>query len=68
MVHCSGGKGRTGTILAAYLIKTRNVLSAHQAIDKLRNIRGELIQSKCQEDILFDYEKYIRSGGSSTKR
>ena len=59
MVHCSGGKGRTGTILAAYLIKKRNVLNAHQAINKLRKIRGESIQSKDQENILFDYEKYL---------
>jgi len=59
MVHCSGGKGRTGTILAAYLIKKRNVLNAYQAIYKLRNIRGESIQSKDQENILFDYEKYL---------
>jgi atypical dual specificity phosphatase len=61
MVHCSGGKGRTGTILAAYLIKKRNVLNAYQAINKLRKIRGESIQSKEQENILFDYEKYLRS-------
>jgi atypical dual specificity phosphatase len=46
MVHCSGGKGRTGTILAAYLLKKRNVLNAYQAINKLRKIRGESIQSK----------------------
>jgi atypical dual specificity phosphatase len=59
MVHCSGGKGRTGTILAAYLIKKRNVLNAYQAIYTLRNIRGESIQSKGQENILFDYEKYL---------
>jgi atypical dual specificity phosphatase len=59
MVHCSGGKGRTGTILAAYLLKKRNVLNAYQAINKLRKIRGESIQSKDQENIVFDYEKYL---------
>jgi atypical dual specificity phosphatase len=67
MVHCSGGKGRTGTILAAYLIKKRIVLNAYQAINKLRKIRGESIQSKDQENILFDYEKYLRSERPSTE-
>lgn len=59
MVHCSGGRGRTGTILAAYLLKKRKVLNAYQTINKLRKIRGESIQSKDQENILFDYEKYL---------
>ena len=45
--------GRTGTILAAYLIKKGNVLNAYQTINRLRNIRGESIQSKEQEDIVF---------------
>jgi atypical dual specificity phosphatase len=67
MVHCSGGKGRTGTILAAYLLKKRNVLNAYQAINKLRKIRGESIQSKDKENILFDYEKYVRNEKPSTE-
>jgi atypical dual specificity phosphatase len=67
MVHCSGGKGRTGTILAAYLLKKGNVLNAYQAINKPRKIRGESIQSKDQENILFDYEKYVRNEKLSTK-
>jgi atypical dual specificity phosphatase len=61
MVHCSGGKGRTGTILAAYLIKKGNVLNAYQAINRLRNIRGESIQSKDQENIVFSYEEHLKN-------
>jgi atypical dual specificity phosphatase len=61
LVHCSGGKGRTGTILAAYLIKKENGITAEDAIRKLSNIRGESIQSKDQERIVFNYEKYIKS-------
>lgn len=61
MVHCSGGRGRTGTILAAYLIKKGNGSSAEQAIDKLRKTRAKSIQSKDQEDIVFSYEKYLKN-------
>ena len=61
MVHCSGGKGRTGTILAAYLIKKENGMTADKAISRLSRIRGESIQSKDQEKIVFDYEKYVKN-------
>jgi atypical dual specificity phosphatase len=61
MVHCSGGRGRTGTILAAYLIKNeKGNMSAEEAINKISKIRGEeSIQSKDQERIIFSYEQYI---------
>ncbi len=59
VVHCSGGKGRTGTILAAYLIKKG--ASADQAIKKLRKIRSESIQSKDQERIVYIYKRYLET-------
>jgi atypical dual specificity phosphatase len=61
MVHCSGGKGRTGTILAAYLLKVGNGVSAKEVISKLSNIRGESIESKEQEKIVFEYESYLKN-------
>jgi atypical dual specificity phosphatase len=62
MVHCSGGKGRTGTILAGYLIK-KNGLSAEKAVYKLRSLRGESIQSNEQKAVLFNYENYLKNKG-----
>ena len=60
MVHCAAGKGRTGTILAAYLLKKEN-LTAKQAINKIRVIRHGSIQSTVQEMSISMYEKYLKA-------
>ena len=60
MVHCAAGKGRTGTVLAAFLVKNEK-LSAEQAIEKLRTIRPGSVQSVVQETAVSMYEKFIKS-------
>jgi len=59
MVHCLAGLGRTGTILACYLIKYEQ-MSADDAIQKVRNERHGSIQSFSQEEIIFRFEKSVR--------
>ena len=58
LVHCAAGKGRTGTILGAYLLKKEN-LSARDAITRIRNLRPGSIQTDSQEKSLYEYEKYL---------
>jgi atypical dual specificity phosphatase len=60
MVHCAAGKGRTGTVLAAYLVKKQN-LTAEKAIEKLRAMRPGSVQSVSQETAVSMYEKYLNS-------
>lgn len=60
MVHCAAGKGRTGTVLAAYLVKN-DKLSAKEAIEKLRSIRPGSVQSVTQETAVSMYEKFLKS-------
>ena len=60
MVHCAAGIGRTGTILASYLIKYQN-FTAKKAIEKVRLERPGSIQSDSQETAVVFYEKYLRS-------
>jgi atypical dual specificity phosphatase len=60
MVHCAAGKGRTGTVLAAYLVKNEG-LSAVEAIEKLRRIRPGSVQSVVQETAVSMYEKHLKS-------
>jgi atypical dual specificity phosphatase len=59
VVHCAAGKGRTGTILAAYLLKQDNI-SSQDAIKKIRSLRPGSIQSKIQEEILHEYEIFLK--------
>jgi atypical dual specificity phosphatase len=60
MVHCAAGKGRTGTVLAAYLMKKEN-LTSEQAIKKIRNLRPGSIQSNIQEITMSMYEDYLKT-------
>ncbi|MDQ3868561.1 MAG: dual specificity protein phosphatase 23 [Thermoproteota archaeon] len=66
MVHCAAGRGRTGTILAAYLIK-KEKLTADQAIRRIRKLRPGSIQSITQENALDMYEKYLQNKKKKTE-
>jgi atypical dual specificity phosphatase len=60
MVHCAAGIGRTGTILACYLIK-HHKLSVTDAIEKVRKERPGSIQSESQELAISLYSKHIEN-------
>lgn len=57
-VHCRAGIGRTGTILAAWLIREGG-LSASNAISRLRSIYPSYVQTQVQEDFLQNFEQDI---------
>ena len=58
MVHCAAGIGRTGTILACYLVKHQK-MSVGDAIEKIRNERPGSIQSESQELAINLYYKFL---------
>ena len=58
LVHCLAGLGRTGPILACYLIKYQK-MSAEDAIQHVRKKRHGSIQSFVQEELIFQYAKTL---------
>ena len=54
-VHCAAGMGRTGTMLACYLVYIGE--SANHAIESIRTIRPGSIETPEQEDIIYKYYK-----------
>jgi len=59
LVHCLAGMGRTGVILACYLVKYQK-MSASEATEKVREERPGSIQSYPQEEIIFRFEKSLQ--------
>ena len=59
LVHCLAGMGRTGVILACYLVKYQK-MSASEATEKVREERPGSIQSYPQEEIIFRFEKSLK--------
>ena len=55
LVHCAAGKGRTGIVLAAYLV--HHGKSAEEAIEQVRAMRPGSIEMPIQQDAVRLYAK-----------
>jgi atypical dual specificity phosphatase len=55
LVHCAAGKGRTGIVLAAYLVYHGK--STEEAIDQVRTMRPGSIEMPVQQDAVRLYAK-----------
>ncbi|KAL3851685.1 hypothetical protein ACJMK2_015412 [Sinanodonta woodiana] len=58
-VHCHAGRGRTGVIIACYLIFT-NRMDWREAIHYVREKRPGSIQTRAQIEVIEDFEKYLQ--------
>ncbi|MBN61231.1 MAG: protein phosphatase [Gemmatimonadetes bacterium] len=57
LVHCSAGLGRTGTMLASYLVyKGSNTVDA---LAQIRAMRPGSVETPDQELAVYDYEVYL---------
>jgi atypical dual specificity phosphatase len=58
-VQCAKGRGRTGTILACYLVSQG--CSAREAIALIRTMRPGSMEMSEQEALIEDYEQYRKA-------
>ncbi len=58
VVHCDGGMGRTGTMLACYLVDKG--INASKAIEIVRKKRPNSIETEKQKEAVFKFWRKIR--------
>ena len=56
-VHCYAGYGRTGAILAAYLVASGT--GPFAAIERVRSVRPGAIESVAQERFVLEYSRHL---------
>ena len=62
IIHCRGGVGRAGTIVALILLKMGLFENSKTAIEYLRKVRHpKCVESYRQEQYVFNFEKYIKN-------
>ncbi len=54
LVHCRGGKGRSGVVVAAYLMY-RYCIDPDEAIEIVRNLAGNAIEAEKQIETVYDF-------------
>ena len=60
-VHCGGGLGRTGTVLACYLVRLRGV-GAEEAVRRVREIRPGSVETRSQREAVQEFARRMPSG------
>ncbi len=59
-VHCYAGYGRTGAILAAYLVATGT--GPFAAIERVRAVRPGAVESAAQERFVLEFSRRLQEG------
>ena len=60
VVTCYAGIGRTGTVLACYLVHQGE--PPKDAVSKIRDLRPGSIQTPQQEEAVYQYTTWLKSG------
>lgn len=58
LVHCAAGQGRTGTMLAAFLVSLG--LDPDEAIANIRMLRPGSIETRDQEAAVHAFDRYLK--------
>ena len=64
-VHCASGRGRTGTLLAAFLVSQG--ATAEEAIECVRSVRPGSVETLEQEQAIYEYAQRVGCSDSGRR-